>query len=139
MDYDNINVLNSRSNILNLKNDVSEINLYLKNYNTELNDNIWKSSCKNVMLNKVSLLTDKFDTFETLLNNALNTTENIQKAQEYKKLILNYEEENNQLKLNNNPSSALKIAENNNIIAEYNKKISDISFKICEDWGNSNE
>ena len=140
MKYTMVDIIDSKKNILTLKNETEILSSYLqKKFMSEISNFIWQSKAKDNLNLSFDFLNSQLDDLKKTIDNSLLALDNIEKIKELQTLNKNLEDENKMLENSLNPSDKIKIVSNNQTIEENMNLINEIENKLRQEWLGYNE
>ncbi len=138
MEYKNIDILKSKTNISTLKQQIFDSERFISNtYFQEINNN-WKSKSRHNFQNNLTLFINELKEFDKLMSETTITLDDIQKIQQLQRdneILLS---ENKMLENSLNPADRIKVLNNNEIIKNNTTIINNLETKIINNWGGVN-
>lgn len=135
MKYETVNVINSRVNLFNVREELSSFIEYIQNkFISEVDNNIWKSSSREKLVESFKMLLSELNQYYTCNENAIKNLDDIEEIKKLLELNKQMQEENMRLEMSTNPADKMKIVSNNEKINENNNTINLLEMKIRKDW-----
>ncbi len=135
MKYETVNVINSRVNLFEIREELRNFIEYIQNkFISEIDNNIWKSPSREKLVESFKILLDELNKYYICNENAINNLSDIERIKKLLEMNKQLEEENMRLEMSTNPADKLKLSSNKEKINENNNNVNLIEMKIRKDW-----